>query len=136
MRASTIAKGSVITIAGAVLGLAVAGGVSATAGLNRSQEPAPVFPQNARGMTYGSSLDAISPETEPDLILATGNNGRLGYVRATDVTPVSPATPEEAIAQNGAPARTVPLYARDGVTVIDSFTMTAADPSLAVVSTE
>ena len=38
--------------------------------LNRSLEVPPQYPINENGLTYGSGADAISEETEPDLISA------------------------------------------------------------------
>ncbi|MCG9969531.1 hypothetical protein L9W92_16125 [Pelotomaculum terephthalicicum JT] len=40
---------------------------------------------NQYGQTYGSLTNATSPETEPDLIAATGVDGTNGYVKRTEV---------------------------------------------------
>lgn len=39
-----------------------------------------LYPKNKNGQTYGSAAYATSPETEPDLILATGVDGTEGYL--------------------------------------------------------
>jgi hypothetical protein len=78
------------------------------------------FPVNARGETYGSGVDAISPEQEPDLILATGVDGTQGYVRADELSPPIPDP-----ATFAGEDREIPLYAADGVTVIGTFIMHA-----------
>ncbi len=85
-----------------------------------------VYPRNARGETFGSSL--ASATEEPDLILAYGVGGTMGYVRAKDLNDVlQPKTPEEAVAymraKESAPysVRNIPLYAADGETIIGVF---------------
>lgn len=117
-------QGVAVVLAGLLIG---AGSVAAYASsLNRGQDLQTSFPRNASGMTYGSGLDAVSPATEPDLIEAIGVDGTHGYVRATDVKPSAPTTPANALAkQTSAGARTVPLYAVDGKTVIGSFVLDA-----------
>jgi hypothetical protein len=47
--------------------------------------PSPEYPRNADGLTYGSLGDAISIETEPDLIYVRATNGKFGYVHKTDL---------------------------------------------------
>lgn len=71
---------------------------------------------NELGMTYGSGL---TEGKRPDLIYAIGDDGNFGYVRATDLD--GPANLEEA--QNYEPIGSVPLYDKDGVTVIGTFTI-------------
>ncbi|OPX85589.1 MAG: hypothetical protein A4E53_03398 [Pelotomaculum sp. PtaB.Bin104] len=86
--------------------------------------PVHVFPKNESGMTYGSDLDVTSIDEEPDLILAYGVDGTLGYVLFKDLEGEKPKTPQEALAQqskNGDKVRQIPLYAVDGKTVIGVF---------------
>jgi hypothetical protein len=56
---------------------------------------------NDSGFTYGSALDAPSPELEPDLISAWATNETLGYVYKADLEkaqmPYEPKNPEEAV---------------------------------------
>jgi len=85
---------------------------------------AAIFPRNSNGQTYGSALDGISLQTEPDLIEAYGAGGTFGYVRSLDLHGKMPRTPEEALAQERSGAgkvRKIPLYAVDGKTVIGVF---------------
>ncbi|WP_179088701.1 hypothetical protein [Paenibacillus amylolyticus] len=82
------------------------------------------YPKNKNGQTYGSAAYATSPETEPDLILATGVDGTDGYLLKKDMDGEQPKTPEEAIAiQNSRSpdGRDIPLYDKDGETVIGVF---------------
>jgi hypothetical protein len=73
---------------------------------------APPYPVNDAGMTYGSGAGTDAEDPGPDLVAAHGTDGRCGFVRATDLPrPAEPASPGP-----GGPG--VPLYARDGVTVI------------------
>ena len=53
---------------------------------------------NESGYTYGSGLDAFSYEEMPDLIKATGTNGKDGYVYFKDLEGFTPSNPEEAVA--------------------------------------
>lgn len=82
------------------------------------------YPKNKNGQTYGSSADATSPETEPELISAIGVDGTEGYVLKKDIDGEQPKSPEEAIAiQNSRSpgGRDIPLYGVDGETVIGVF---------------
>ncbi len=104
-----------------VIGLAL--GVTAATAWSAPADPgAPSFATNERGQTYGSALGA---EVDPDLILAYGVDGKLGYVRTTDLDGPTPASPEEALTtqreMQASGGRTIPLYAVDGVTVIGRF---------------
>jgi hypothetical protein len=84
----------------------------------------PPYPRNASGQTYGSALCASSPSTESDLIKAEGVGGIVGYVRKVDLEEPMAKTPEEALARQrsrAGKARTIPLYAVNGKTVIGIF---------------
>lgn len=100
---------------------------------NRSIEPAHVYPRNENGQTYGSELYATSPATAPDLILARGVDGTIGYVRSADLNEEMPKTPEEALAQQNmhkvGDVRQIPLYAVDGKTVIGKFNIVTTQGS-------
>lgn len=83
-----------------------------------------LYPKNKNGQTYGYAAYATSPETEPDLILATGVDGTEGYVLKKDVDGEQPKTPEEAIAIQNSRSPDgwdIPLYDKDGETVIGVF---------------
>lgn len=90
---------------------------------NQSHIPAPVFPRNANGQTYGSDTNVTSPDQEPDLVSAVGVGGTQGYVRSVDMYEEMPKTPQEALAHNSKlkAVRKIPLYAVDGKTVIGVF---------------
>ncbi|MCR4430337.1 MAG: hypothetical protein NUV45_04870 [Tepidanaerobacteraceae bacterium] len=77
---------------------------------------------NEYGETYGSDAYADIIGEEPDLVAATGIDGTHGYVRSSDLDPFpSPRTPEEAVAQNNLGDRLIPLYDKDGRTIIGQF---------------
>ena len=65
---------------------------------NEGEKLAPTYPINANNETYGSLADAISEDTEPDLVLVQLADGTLGYVRNADLTGEVPNNPEEAVA--------------------------------------
>lgn len=94
----------------------------------RNQSQAPLYPTNKYGQTYGSSSLATSPDTEPDLIRARGEDGTIGYVRSEDLHGEMPKTPEEALElmRKTPSVRIIPLYAVDGRTVIGTFHITNA----------
>jgi beta-lactamase regulating signal transducer with metallopeptidase domain len=75
---------------------------------------------NEYGETYGSDAYADIIGEEPDLIAATGIDGTDGYVRSSDMDS-NPRTPEEAVAQNKPGAIMIPLYDKDGRTIIGQF---------------
>lgn len=87
------------------------------------------FPVNENGETYGSAMYA-ELDAVPDLVLARGDNGVEGYLRAVEcaflLDPNPPKSPEEAIArQEAEQGKTFVynVYALDGVTVVDTFTL-------------
>lgn len=91
---------------------------------NQSSEHSPNYPENENGQTYGSSSDAASPETEPELISAIGVDGTAGYVLKKDLDGEQPKSPQDAIAlqNNRSPdGRDIPLYDVEGTTVIGVF---------------
>lgn len=91
-----------------------------------AETPGYPFPRNDAGQTYGSNMGATSSETTPDLISAYVTNGEMGYVLRVDLRdPNPPHDPEEAIASNIRPARTIPVYAVDGKTQIGVFVLHA-----------
>lgn len=88
------------------------------------------FPVNASGQTYGPSalLDTYGmPLAEPpDLMLAQGVDGVVGYVYRDDLMGSEPATIEEAIASQRTSDQEFPLYDRDGKTVIGTYLQKAS----------
>jgi len=120
------AKRPLIVGAALVAGLGIGVGTSTLAIASDNGAPqggAGVYKVNVHGKSYGSIFDSKSPTQEPDLIQAIGINGKTGYVRNEDLNPPLPKNPQEALAQQKAaetPKR-IPVYAEDGVTVIDTF---------------
>lgn len=86
------------------------------------------FEINENGETYGTYIDKDNGEREePDLIAVIGLNNVEGYVRKVDLYDEEnqPNNPEEAIAymkkrEKDGP-RIIPVYEKDGKTVIDEF---------------
>lgn len=85
----------------------------------------PAFPKNSKGMSYGSELQANTPDQAPDLILAIATNGKEGYVRRVALYPQLPVTPDDALRQqsqdDARQPRTIPVYTQDGTTIIGYF---------------
>lgn len=81
--------------------------------------------RNAKGEVYGSEIFLNQMGIEPELILAEGNDGIIGYVRAEDLETDNVQTLDEAIAymDNRTLSYKIPLYAPDGKTVIGAFTI-------------
>jgi hypothetical protein len=84
--------------------------------------PAPGYPRNASGQTFGSAAEAGSPDQMPDLILVSLGQGQRGYVKREDLDPPDFTNPEDAVEwsrQNeGKPPRVITVYESDGTTVI------------------
>lgn len=84
------------------------------------------YPENEMGETYGPHIPEL--EKNPDLSLAQGKNGIIGYIRNSEADP-DVNTLEEAMAymekgrEEGFPDYTIPLYLQDGKTVIGEFVM-------------
>lgn len=95
-----------------------------------SGAPAPTYPRNAKGQTYGSAADARSSSEEPDLNLVMMSDGREGYVLKTDLEGSMPKNPAEAVAMqkatdiqrsSGDIGRNIQVYASDGTTEVGLF---------------
>ncbi|ADL07111.1 M56 family metallopeptidase [Thermosediminibacter oceani] len=120
-----------ITLAIVLLGAILAGAVETSAlerkGSSESALPKPKeisnyqYRVNEYGETYGPAIYAEVLGEEPDLIAAIGIDGTFGYVRSSDLNPPDPRTPEEAVAQNNLGDKLIPLYDKDGRTVIGQF---------------
>lgn len=119
-----------IIVAGTITVFSTASAVaedSLTNNPTAAAEIVPDYPVNEQGQTYGSlPYFENKPVKEPDLISAEGENGIIGYVKATDMVP-SVSSPEEAIAYQetieAVGYESVPLYESDGKTVIGEFRM-------------
>lgn len=77
------------------------------------------YPVNANGETYGPNVFNI---TEPDLILAIGEDGVQGYRRTSETHGSDVTSPEEAMAYmewlKEQSFISYPLYMQDGKTII------------------
>ncbi len=109
--------------AGLAIGLGVNSAPShpADAAASAPNNPAPVFPKNESGQTYGSIANVTSVSQYPDLVLVQDTAGHDGYVLATQLNGPTPSTPQQAIAMNPTGPRTIPVYASNGKTVIGKF---------------
>ncbi len=89
-----------------------------------SEEARSLYPVNESGETYGKPTDPLHP---PDLLLAQGTDGTIGYVRSSELIGEDPATPEEAVKRQltlNPDGRAISLYEDDGKTVIGEFKVT------------
>ena len=100
------------------------------------------FSVNDYGLTYGNGYDIARWGYDPDLILAQGIDGTIGYVYTKDMDGFHPSNPEEAVAymhdyeQRRAAAtnrgeqyeRIIPLYDETGQIVIGEFGLSWAWP--------
>jgi hypothetical protein len=87
-------------------------------------KPTPAYPKNARGLSYGSDVDAPNPAQGPDLVRVYATNGRVGFVYAAQLNGPSFSSPQEALewdrgARQSAP--TIPVFESDGTTQIGEF---------------
>ncbi|MBO5319823.1 MAG: hypothetical protein J6B01_08490 [Ruminococcus sp.] len=91
------------------------------------------YPVNKNGQTYGSCADAVYIEDHPDLVSVVGNDGKVGYIYKEDMLGEDPSCPEEAVKmmeerkkaeENGTyTPKVCNVYASDGETIIDTFTI-------------
>lgn len=80
--------------------------------------------RNENGEIYGSELFLDEIGVQPDLILAEGTNGKVGYVRADDINDAEITTPEQAAEKTlSSTSREIPLYDSDGTTIVGSFSL-------------
>lgn len=88
--------------------------------LESAESTSKPWPMNARGQTYGITLN----NHEPDLVRVMASNNRLGYSYPADLTGPTPRSPEEALrwqAEQAGKARAVPVYEADGETEVGVF---------------
>jgi len=84
------------------------------------------WPEDADG---DGLISDSGEERIPALIRAVGDHGVTGYVRYADIEGnPQPSDPEEAVATSGQ-ERVIPVYAEDGMTVVDWYTLSAGDGS-------
>lgn len=81
---------------------------------------------NEDGLTYGSDYYANSIESSPDLIQAIGKNGVEGYVYSKDMNlDLNTLEAVQEYISSGQSDLTIPVYANDGVTIVDTFELNA-----------
>ena len=90
-----------------------------------------IYDVNEYGLTNGSALMSQYLGYQPDLVLAQGVDGAIGYMYNIDTQGFEPMNPEEALKwqrENAGKNWTIPLYESDGRTVIGEFQMYGPDP--------
>lgn len=98
----------------------------ASADTGTTGEPRPRiggWPEDANG---DGVISDTGDERIPELIKASGDNGVSGYVRYEDTNGPQPSNPTEAVAISGK-AYVIPVYAADGITVVDWYTMSPSE---------
>lgn len=99
------------------------------------------FGVNENGETYGNYFQSMEAGIDPDLIYAQGENGILGYVRASDLEEPLPESPEAALAlqaerqASGYTGHYINLYNSDGVTIIGRYWVDAGTSGNNSIST-
>lgn len=89
-------------------------------------ESAVEYETNANGETFGNRNQAEVLGYEADLILAEGENGVVGYVRASDLNNTADSLTSainemQARETSGLGGYYIPLYLEDGTTVVGQF---------------
>lgn len=87
-----------------------------------------IIQKNDNGEIYGSGLFLDEIGVQPDLIIAEGINGEIGYVKAEDLNDAEIETPEQAVTKMLNEIHyEIPLYDSDGITVIGSFMLSPVE---------
>ena len=144
--AVALSGGVLLAVAGIAVGAAAAGGIFAPAGVSgaagqaTTPMPSPTYERNAAGQTFGSAMEADSPEHEPDLIQVVATNGKTGYVFKADLDAADGTlasrtfkSPEEALRWQegeGALDHVIPVYLQDGTTEIGEFLVVGRETQL------
>lgn len=119
-------------IALAALGVLAGGALASAFDQRQDGVEAQPYQTNDSGQTYGSNIGSTSPETDPDLILVIGDHGVEGYVYSSELNTPAPASPAEAVAGQTPPGEVeavLDVYAADGTTKVDTFTILGAEPA-------
>jgi len=131
--ARTIKRVLVLMVVAALTGvgarMVVAAGSSGGATTDTSRPAIGGWPDDLNG---DQVISDSGDERIPELIQAVGDNGVPGYVRYEDLEGPQPTSPEEAVKMSGQ-ERVIPVYAADGKTVVDQYTIqsgsAATEPS-------
>lgn len=111
----------------AFLVAAVVGSAAGIAfGVGEADEPRPRIGGWPEDVDGDEIISDTGDERIPELIAAVGDNGIEGYVRNNDLQGPQPSSPEEAVELSGQ-ERVIPLYAADGVTVVDHYTISSGE---------
>ena len=97
-------------------------GLAAERVLESTPATSSLWPINARGQTYGITVD----NQEADLVRVVATNNKVGYSLGTELNGPTPSSPEEALrwqAEQAGKSRVVPVYESDGVTQIGVFSI-------------
>ncbi len=78
---------------------------------------------NQYGETYGPHDPDAGLENQPDLVAAVGDSGIEGYLKYSDIIGPSINSPEDATIYQDKKPSFLPLYDKDGKTMIDTFTL-------------
>lgn len=119
-----------VAAAGLILGGVAGGAYASLAGAapkyGTDDGPRPAIGQIPADANGDGIISDSGAERIPALIAAVGDHGTAGYVKYSDLygTP-APATPQDALAAQ-ARTRVIPVYASDGVTVVDTLTAAPA----------
>ena len=82
-----------------------------------------IYPTNDVGLSYGPDIkENVDPNIEPELIMVCNEDGISGYIYATDIKEGATSL-EEAIHWEPR-SYTIPMYLKDGETVIGEFKIT------------
>lgn len=80
---------------------------------------------NNNGETFGSLLFSSAV---PDLVSAVGDNGIEGYVKFSDLdSSGTPSSPDDALNSMSSSDMHINLYAVDGMTILDQFTIESSE---------
>lgn len=75
---------------------------------------------NARGQSFGRG---DTRGEVPDLVAAIATNGKQGYIKSEALNESLPPNPSAAVQRSkSSQKRTVPVYAKDGTSVVGQFT--------------
>ncbi|GHJ59232.1 hypothetical protein NOK12_17500 [Nocardioides sp. OK12] len=93
--------------------------------LGKRKNPAEGYPRNDAGQTYGADTGT----REPDLVATSGDHGLRGYTLTAEQSPATPAQALEWQERWAALAHgpILNVYAEDGSTLLDTFTLQLGD---------
>lgn len=123
-RRHTLVRLLAIASVAAVVGGATSLATAASQRRDPAEEPRPSiggWPADTNG---DGQVDDSGAERIPELIRAVGDHGVEGYVRFEDLQGPQPSNPEEAVALANKDV-VILLYAEDGKTVLDTYTLHA-----------